>query len=105
MKSLFLAAAAVSIMCLAIPPPASAQQACPPREEVIDLLEGKYGEQAIGRGLSLDGKGLAELFVNEETGTWSIVVTDTNGRSCIVGGGEAWQKLLPSPESPEGDPA
>jgi hypothetical protein len=32
---------------------------------------------------------MVELFVGK-TGTWTVVVTDTQGRSCVVANGDGW---------------
>ena len=33
-----------------------------------------------------------ELFTSE-TGTWTLIVTDTEGNSCIIANGEGWFEL------------
>ncbi len=72
--------------------PANAQELCLLRADAVTQLNGKYKEQVVGRGLVEDGRAMFELFVSE-SGTWTVVVTDTKGRSCLVGGGEGWTRL------------
>ena len=55
----------------------------------MDALEGQYGEKVSGRGLAQEGRAMVELF-RSETGSWTLIVTDVNGRSCVMASGEAW---------------
>ncbi len=69
---------------------ANAQQVCSPRDEAMLQLEKQFSEQVAGRGLATNGKQMLELFVSE-TGLWTVLVSDTQGRSCVVASGENWQ--------------
>ena len=71
---------------------ASAQQVCGPREAAKDQLEKQFKEQVVGRGLASSGKAMFELFVSEN-GTWTVVVSEPRGRSCILASGESWEHL------------
>lgn len=71
---------------------ANAQQACRVRTEAVVQLERQYDEQVAGRGLAANGQRMLELFVSE-TGSWTLLVSDPSGRSCVVASGEAWQGL------------
>lgn len=79
---------------------ANAQRLCVLRDAAVAKLEGQYKEQVVGRGLAKGGRAMVELFVSN-TGSWTVVVTDVNGRSCIVATGESW---TPAPLL-VGDPA
>ncbi|MEE8203684.1 MAG: hypothetical protein V3R74_08015 [Alphaproteobacteria bacterium] len=70
---------------------AEAQQLCTVRDEALSQLEGKFDEQVVGRGLVESGRAIVELFVSENA-TWTVVVTDTTGRSCIVASGMDWMR-------------
>ncbi len=72
--------------------PASAQQACVTHEAATKYLEKQFDERAVGRGLANAGKAMLELFVSE-AGSWTVVVSEPNGRSCIMASGESWQQL------------
>lgn len=61
----------------------------------------KYGETRMGLGMSSAGV-LVELWHNVETGTWTTVLTNAQGISCIVAEGDEWAVSEPEPE---GDPA
>ncbi len=68
---------------------AQAQQHCLPREEAIAQLRQHHGETAHGLGLDKRGRSVLELYVSEK-GSWTILVTRTDGLSCITASGENW---------------
>ena len=70
---------------------AQTQQVCALHDEAIAHLDDKFAEQVVGRGLVASGRAIVELFVSE-TGSWTVVVTDTAGKSCIVASGESWME-------------
>ena len=65
------------------------QQVCLLHDVAVDKLQAQYGEQVSGRGLAQEGRAMVELF-RSETGSWTLVITDVNGRSCVMATGEAW---------------
>ncbi len=68
---------------------AEAQMICGKRESIIAQLESKYKETRRSVGLQ-QGRGVVEVFASEG-GTWTILVTDTRGTSCLMAAGEAFQ--------------
>ncbi len=80
--------------------PASAQQVCGSHEAATQQLEKRFDERVVGLGLANDGIAMFVLFVSE-TGSWTVVVSEPNGPSCILTSGESWQQLPPL----IGDPA
>ncbi len=72
--------------------PASAQVVCVTHEAATKQLEKQFDERVLGRGLANAGKAMFELFVSEK-GSWTVVVSEPNGRSCILANGESWQQL------------
>ena len=54
------------------------------------LLE-KYGEVRKGSGIGQNT--FFELYSNESTGSWSIVVTTTDGVSCLIAYGQEWETI------------
>jgi hypothetical protein len=68
---------------------AQTRGACMPHEDAVAKLKQSYGEQKIGLGLGSKGSAVFELFV-AETGTWTLLVTRTNGISCIAASGDNW---------------
>lgn len=82
---------AASVLVLSAPA-AKAQQFCAARDEAVKQIELKFQEKVFGRGLAGNGKRMFELFVSEK-GSWTMLASDTNGRSCIMASGEDWQGL------------
>ena len=81
-------------------PLAAAQQACLARDVAVAQLEAQHAERALGRGLARGGAAMVELFV-AEAGGWTVIVTDPEGRSCVVATGRDWFAVVPV----SGDPA
>ncbi len=67
----------------------AAQARCLPHEEAIARLQRDYGETAHGLGLGNRGQSVMELFTSK-TGSWTILITRTDGLSCIAASGENW---------------
>lgn len=68
-----------------------AQVACGPREELVKLLSDQYKESAVGIGLAQSGQVL-EVFASS-IGSWSMVMTTTDGKTCIVAAGDNWEMV------------
>ena len=95
MTALFgLRAAALAAFLLAATvwsAPAVGQVLCGPGDGLVELLKQRFGETRQAVGVSADARRIVELFVAPD-GSWTIVVTDTQGRSCIVLSGEDWTR-------------
>jgi hypothetical protein len=112
--------ACAAVLSLAIAAPASSQLAepnpqqpnlqqqpgleaaipCGPRDSVIEALE-RIGEKPVGVGLAgNEGKAVIELTVAPD-GSWSVLVSDTEGKTCLVLAGQEWDFAQPEPD---GDP-
>lgn len=72
---------------------ASAQQQCLIHEDAIQKLQNQYSEQVTARGLSKYGRKMIELF-KSDTGSWTIVVTGVEGRSCVLASGHSWHEVV-----------
>lgn len=73
--------------------PAQAAE-CGKHEKVIQFLGSKYKEQRNAMGL-VSNRGVMEFFVSEKTGTWTVLLTNTQGISCIVAAGESFERSKP----------
>ncbi|SFI84854.1 hypothetical protein [Albimonas pacifica] len=89
-----LSAAAIALAAS----PVVAQPQCAPRPIVVEALAQKFGEHRIGMGIQ-NGARVVEVFVNAETGSFTVLSTSLAGLSCIVAGGEGWS---PDPLPVEG---
>ncbi len=72
--------------------PANAEQFCAPRDTAALQLEKQFGDSVSGRGLAANGKRMIELLVSEK-GSWTVLISDPNGRSCVMSSGENWQGI------------
>ena len=101
MTRLLLAIAFVTLL----PWPALAESIslrCFPTAFVEGFLLSDYGELPIGRGLDNDGW-LTELYASQDGSTWTVVVTPSPDKRCLMLTGEAWQSLSPEWKA-KGDP-
>ena len=70
----------------------AAQQNCAKRDDAIKTLSEKYNEKIVSRGLAKGGKSMVEVFASD-SGSWTVIVTNTEGLSCIVASGESWHDV------------
>jgi hypothetical protein len=88
--SLKLAAAA---MALAAAGSAQAQSVCGDRAEIIKVLGNKYQEMPKAFGIA-GQRSLVELFTST-TGSWTMLMTQPQGVTCILATGQSWEELPP----------
>ncbi|MGF1474991.1 MAG: hypothetical protein ACFB6S_05430 [Geminicoccaceae bacterium] len=65
--------------------------ACAKHEQLSQLLNKRFSEQAVETGLSERGR-LIQLFSSEGGDTWTLVATAPDGTSCIVASGRYWHE-------------
>ena len=70
---------------------ANAARACAPYDAIKKSLSGKYNESRKAYGLA-GGKRIMEIFVSEK-GTWTVIVTNLQGLSCILAVGDNWEDM------------
>lgn len=87
MKALPLAA---MVLTATAAMPAQAQMVCGKRDDIVRQLEAKYGETRRSIGLQ-QGRGVVEVYASEMSGSWTILVTDPRGMSCLMAAGEAFE--------------
>lgn len=83
-----IALAAMLAMAVAPAGSQSGNNNCAPRDNLVNQLGHQYSENQQAIGL-LDDKAIMEVFVSR-SGTWTILITDTSGTSCIIAAGEGW---------------
>ncbi len=66
------------------------KSACSSYETVVSVLWKKWHEKSISVGVTSSGR-LLEVFVNRSTGSWSVVITQSSTRSCVVESGWNWR--------------
>ena len=67
-----------------------AQMLCGKRADIVRQLGEKYGETRRSLGLA-DSRGIVELYASDETGSWTILLTNPQGTTCMMAAGEAFQ--------------
>ena len=87
------AAALAAMMLVVSANHATAQAVCAERAELVSRLESRYTEFPRSLGLASNGT-VFEVFTSRK-GTWSLPVTQPNGRSRPVAAGEAWESRPP----------
>jgi hypothetical protein len=97
--SLMCAAAAVAFLGIQPMPAATAQDTpCAERNNVVDTLDSQYKESPRAIGL-VSKEAVLEVFVSE-TGTWTVVVTDPQGVSCVLAAGQSWEEIPMASNAP-----
>ncbi len=67
-------------------------QLCDQRAKVLGHLAQKYQEAPIAVGVTSSG-GIVEVLTTGDGQTWTIIVSDPNGTSCLIAAGEGWRTL------------
>ena len=67
-------------------------QQCEQRQKVLGHLAQKYHEMPVAVGVTSSG-GLVEVLSTGDGDTWTIIVSQPNGMSCLVAAGEGWRTL------------
>ena len=85
-------------------PPAFAQ-GCVERTALVERLTSKYSEVRTAGGLQGTPSGteptaLVEIWSSEKTGTFTVVLTNAQGMSCVVAAGTDWHQHIPQPDPP-----
>jgi hypothetical protein len=81
--------------------PFSAEPVCDERAKLVAALQEQFGEQHLAVGLEEEGTHMLEIWVSPDNGTWSILMTEPDGTSCLAAAGSDWA-VTPSPKQVEG---
>lgn len=82
-------------ICVAFAMPLAAKAdntKCGARTEIIQLLETQYAEGRVAVALSQKNTAAFEVFVSKR-GTWTIMMTTTEGTTCIMAAGHSWETV------------
>jgi hypothetical protein len=87
-------AAAVLLGAVAAgPTPAHADpQVCGARTDILAELTKRYSEAPVAVGLANSGV-LVEVLSSDQGATWTIIVSQPDGTSCLVAAGKEWQEV------------
>lgn len=81
---------AVAMTSVAHAQGAAETSVCGTRTDVVKKLAAKFGELQQGAGL-INKNRVLELWLSEETGSWTILMTRADGKTCIMAAGEHWK--------------
>lgn len=79
------------LMATSLALPASAQSVCGERSKFLEHLGSNYREGPVAMGLVSDGNVLEVLA--SDGGSWTIIVTRPDGKSCVVATGDGWEDV------------
>lgn len=93
-KRLF--AIALTFGMAATAPPAFARS-CADRDDIVAKLQENYAEELAFGGLqkTRDAQSVMEVWASKETGSYTVLVTNANGISCIVAVGTDFFEAIP----------
>lgn len=80
----------VPLQAVAQAQPMMPQSVCGTRAEVTTKLEATFGELQKGAGMVSDRR-VMELWQSRETGSWTLLMTQTDGQTCIIAAGKHWR--------------
>lgn len=63
--------------------------ACTERASIASFLDEAFAERSAATGVGVDGR-LFEIFIAPDGSTWTFVVTDSRGVSCVLTAGRNW---------------
>ncbi len=69
---------------------------CDRRQRVLGHLADKYKEAPVAIGVT-NGGGLVEVLSSGDGQTWTIIVSNPDGLTCLLATGEGWRPIQPEP--------
>lgn len=93
--------AAAAIVLIGTTDIAAQGRNCGSRDAVVTRLADGYGETRQSMGLGTNNA-VIEVFASDETGSWTITVTQANGLTCLVASGQGYEQLADA-LPPKGD--
>jgi hypothetical protein len=91
MKRFMFSLIGASFVALMATPASSAENVCGKRDDIVSRLENGYQEFNSALGMSTNG-GLVELYTSDK-GTWTLMLTQPDGVSCLIAAGENWETI------------
>lgn len=76
-------------------PPQAGLSLCGERDAMVADLAEQFHEAPLATGM-VDEKAVLEIFVSA-AGSWTILATGTDGKSCVMAVGEGFEPSMPEP--------
>lgn len=88
-----LSAAVLAASMIAHPNSAASQmmRSCADRSEVVHFLDTNFAEKLRAVGL-INENAMLEVYA-AQSGTWTLLITDVRGVSCILISGDSWETM------------
>lgn len=68
---------------------------CGPRTTLVRKLIDRFGETRRGAGL-VDARRALEIWASDRTGSWTVIMTRSDGIACVVASGKHWHSTRPA---------
>ena len=91
-RNFFLMSFGIGAIMLAANHANAQSRQCAAHKAVVERLAVQYGESRQSIGLGSDNS-VVEVYASDETGSWTIVVTQPGGPTCLVAAGQSFQQL------------
>jgi hypothetical protein len=82
---------ASTLVCVFSSSAFAVQVQCAKHQQIVGLLSKKYSENPVAMGTVNEDR-FMQVFISK-SGSWTILVTRTDGQACIVAAGQNWEKL------------
>ncbi|EPE99379.1 hypothetical protein [Rhizobium grahamii] len=88
-----VSAVILATLMIAHPHSAASQmmRSCAARSEVVNFLDKNFGERLTAVGL-VNQNAMLEVYA-AQSGTWTLLITDTRGISCLLLSGDSWETM------------
>lgn len=96
MRSTLLLAACMAFVASSV---SAVEVQCAKHDQMVKLLSKKYTENPVAMG-TVNSERYMQLFVSSK-GTWTVLITKTDGQACIAAAGENWEKISITLAGPE----
>ena len=91
MKTCLVLLSLLTAAAFVAPAQAQGQMACGKRLDIVKMLSTKYNE--MPRALGIAGQtNLLEVYTSK-SGSWTLLLTQPRGATCIVGAGQSWEDI------------
>ena len=74
--------------------PVQTRSLCGPRDSLVEDLKNGWAEAPVAHGLTDANDTLVELFLSKDGKTWTLLLTSTDGQSCVIVAGHDWRGAL-----------
>lgn len=91
MKKLLISTVAIAALSVVMIQPSHSASVCGKRANLLTTLDKDYKEAPVAMALTMAGNVLE--IIASETGTFTVLITEPSGRTCVVEAGKSWELL------------